>query len=282
MHLLKNSDPTRFPELRPSTLLERDGALASLSDALAASRMQGQVAAVSGEAGVGKTSLLEALAAREGRSAPFLWGACEALATPRPLGPLLDMAADVGSEVEALLATGAPRHQVFAAFAASIARRTPPTVVVFEDVHWADEATLDLLRYLGRRIPRIRALIVVTWRDDEVGADHPLHRVLGELPAASTHRVRLEPLSLDAVTSMAGKRDDAGAVHALTNGNPFFVTEILRAGDCGVPASVRQAILARRIALPIEARHVVDLVSVVPARAELELVRACMTSAIEC
>jgi hypothetical protein len=99
------------------------------------------------------------------------------------------MASDLGSEVEALLATAAPRHQVFAAFAASIARRTPPTVVVFEDGHWADEATLDLLRYVGRRTPRIRALIVVTWRDDEVGADHPAPRAR-ELPSAD-HRVHL-------------------------------------------------------------------------------------------
>jgi DNA-binding CsgD family transcriptional regulator/tetratricopeptide (TPR) repeat protein len=267
-------------------LLEREGSLAALARALEASRAQGQIAAVSGEAGIGKTSLLAELATREGRDATFLWGACDALGTPRPLGPLLDMAPDLGSDFDALLATAAPRHHVFAAFTACVSRRTSPTAIVFEDVHWADEATLDLLRYVGRRIHRIGALIVVTWRADEVGADHPLHRLLGELPANVTHRIELQPLSLDAVTRMAGDTHDgahARAVFARTSGNPFFVTEVLRAGGGGdaVPASVREAILARRASLSIESRHVLDLVSVVPARAELELVRASanMTSA---
>ena len=148
-------------------------------------------------------------------------------------------------------------------------------------MHWADEATLDLLRYISRRIHRIGALIVITWRADEVGADHPLHRLLGELPANATHRIALQPLSLDAVTRMAGAAHDAATVFALTSGNPFFVTEVLRAGGSGVPASVREAILARRATLPLDARQVVDLVSVVPARAEIELVRAHVTSVTE-
>src|SRR5262249_36295308 len=214
-------------------------------------------------------------------TATFLWGSCEALATPRPLGPLLDMASDLNGEVNALLASGAPSHQVFDAFAASVARRPPPIVVVFEDVHWADEATLDLLRYPSRRSHRTSALVIVTWRADEVGADHPLHRLLGELPAAATHRVTLQPLSLDAVRRMAGATYDARTVFALTSGNPFFVTEVLRAGGHVVPASVREAILARRACLPVEARQVLDLVSVVPARAEIEIVRANLTSAAE-
>ncbi|HEX2453778.1 MAG TPA: AAA family ATPase [Vicinamibacterales bacterium] len=262
-------------------VFERDEALAALSRALSASRAQGQFAAVSGEAGVGKTTLLEELATRERQAAPFLWGACEALGTPRPLGPLLDMASDLGPEFEALFSAGAPRHEVFVAFVASLARRTAPTVVVFEDVHWADAATLDLLRYLSRRTHRFAALIVVTWRADEVGADHPLYRVLGELPSGSTHRIGLHPLSLDAVTRMAGSTHDAQTVYALTGGNPFFVTEILQSGGETVPASVREAMLARRASLPVEARQVLDFVSVVPARAEIELVRAAVAPVTE-
>jgi DNA-binding CsgD family transcriptional regulator/tetratricopeptide (TPR) repeat protein len=248
-----------------------------LTRAVVAARVRGQLVGISGEAGVGKTSLIEALAAREGQGISFLWGACEALGTPRPLGPLLDMASELGSEFETLIASGAPRHQVFAAFAAAICRRTPPTVVVFEDVHWADEATLDLLRHVSRRIHRIPALIVMTWRADEVGADHPLYRLLGELPAGATHRVELEPLSLDAITRLAGQAHDAGTVFRLTRGNPFLVTEVLRASGDAVPARVREAILARRASLPSEARHIVDLVSVVPARPEIELLRAAAT-----
>ena len=262
------------------TLLERDDALAALGRALAASHPQGQIATVSGEAGVGKTALLEALA-DQSPAASFLWGACEALGTPRPLGPLLDLAPELGGDIEPLVATTVPRHQVFAAFATAVARRRPPTCVVFEDVHWADEATLDLLRYVSRRISRIGALIVVTWRADEVGADHSLHRLLGELPSGATLRLELQPLSIEAVTRIAGDTHDARSMFALTNGNPFFVTELLRAAGDTVPASVREAILARRASLPTEARQVVDLVSVVPARAEIDIVRANVTSATE-
>jgi predicted ATPase len=207
------------------TLLERDDALAALVRALAASHPQGQIATVSGEAGVGKTALLEALAGQS-PAASFLWGACEALGTPRPLGPLLDLAPELGGDIEPLVATTVPRHQVFAAFATAVARRRPPTCVVFEDVHWADEATLDLLRYVSRRINRIGALIVVTWRTDEVGADHSVHRLLGELPSGATHRLELHPLSIEAVTRIAGDTHDARSMFALTNGNPFFVTEL--------------------------------------------------------
>ena len=152
------------------------------------------------------------------------------LAHPDLLDPLLDMAADLGCELETLLTGGAPRHQVFAGFAAAISRKTPSTAVVFEDVHWADEATLDLLRYLSRRIHRIPALIVLTWRADEVGADHPLYRLLGELPPDATHRLELKPLSLDAVARLAGGAHDAGTVFRLTRGNPFFVTEAAAGG----------------------------------------------------
>src|SRR4029453_11742508 len=101
------------------TLLERDDALAELERALAASHPQGQIATVSGEAGVGKTALLHALAERN-PAASILWGACEALSTPRPLGPLLDLAPELGDEIDELLAAAVPRHQVFAAFAAAV------------------------------------------------------------------------------------------------------------------------------------------------------------------
>jgi DNA-binding CsgD family transcriptional regulator/tetratricopeptide (TPR) repeat protein len=261
------------------TLLERDDHLNGLDDALRASRNHGQFAVVSGEAGVGKTSLLEAFAAR-GR-ASFLWGACESLSTPRPLGPLLDMAGDLGGDVDALLTASAPRHHVFAAFMASVARRTVPTVVVFEDVHWADEATLDLLRYVSRRAHRVAALVVVTWRADEVGADHPLYRLLGELPSGATHRFELRPLSLDAVTCLAQSTEEGQRVFALTGGNPFLVTELLRTGGAGVPASVREAILARRAGLSNESRQIVDLMAVVPSHVDIDMVRAGVASVTE-
>jgi len=269
-----STDASRIDSAHVTTLVERDEPLALLTRELAASRVRGRIVSLTGEAGVGKTSLLLALEAAAPEKTQFLWGACEALDTPRPLGPLMDMAADLGPDVETLLTSGAPRHHVFAAFGASIGRRRTPTCVVFEDVHWADEATLELLRYVSRRIHRVGALVVLTWRAELVGPDHPLYRLLGELPADATERVDLKPLSLEAVTVLAGSAKDAQSVFALTGGNPFFVTEVLCAGNATVPASVRDAILARRRALPAPTRQVLDFVSVIPSRAEIELLRA--------
>jgi predicted ATPase len=137
-----STDASRTDSPHVTTLVERDEPLALLTRELARSRVRGRIVSLTGEAGVGKTSLLLALEAAAPETTQFLWGACEALDTPRPLGPLMDMAADLGPDVETLPTSGAPRHHVFAAFGASIGRRRTPTCVVFEDVHWADEATL--------------------------------------------------------------------------------------------------------------------------------------------
>ena len=213
-----------------TTLLERSEPLAMLRDVLDASRTSGQLVTVCGEAGIGKSSLLRAFADRESSGAGVLWGVCEALGTPRPLGPLLDIAGSLEGRTGDTLASGSPRHEVFAAVVEDLTRRTSPVVIVFEDVHWADAATFDLLQYLGRRIRPARAMVVVTWRDDEVSADHAIHRVVGEWPHASVHRLRLLPLSLAAVQTLADGGQDARAVHALTGGNPFFVAEVLERG----------------------------------------------------
>jgi len=264
------------------TLLERDDSLAALARALDAARTIGQLVALSGEAGIGKSSLLTAFAHRDATSpARVLWGYCEALGTPRPLGPLLDMAPGLGGRTADALAAGASRHEVFAAFVEDLARPTPPSLAIFEDVHWADEATLDLLQYVGRRISHTRAVVLVSYRADEVSADHSIHRVLGAWPPAAVHRIHLQPLSLAAVEQLAEGTQHARAVHALTGGNPFFVTEVMKSAADTVPASVRDAVLARRTRLGAGARAVLDLVSVVPLRAELELIAAALHPATE-
>ena len=114
-----------------------------------------------------------------------------------------------------------------------------PAVVVFEDVHWADEATLDLLRFLGRRIDRTSALLVCTYRDDELAANHPLAVMLGDLATCpAVHRCRVEPLSRSAVTKLAeGRSENPEELHRVTGGNPFFVSEVLAAAAGGVPAT---------------------------------------------
>jgi predicted ATPase/DNA-binding CsgD family transcriptional regulator len=257
-------------------LLERDEPLAALSQALALTRECGRLVSLSGEAGIGKSSLLRAFAQAERNSVRFLWGGCDALQTPSPLGPLVDIAADLGGDTAQRLRAAVPRHDLFAAFVGDLAKLEGPTAVIFEDVHWADEATLDLLKYAGRRIDRTHALLVVTWRDDEVDLDHAIHRVLGEWRHSLTLRLQLKPLSIDAVRRLAGGSRDAVALHTVTCGNPFFVTEVLGTDCESVPASVRDAVLARRAGLSADARAVLDFVSIVPSRAELPLLEAAL------
>ena len=154
-----------------------------------------------------------------------------------------------------------------------------------EDAHWADEATLDLLVFLGRRMERTRALLIVTYRDDELGADHPLRAVVGRLPPEAVRRLRLEPLSEAAVAELARRAGrPAAGLRALTGGNPLLVAEVLAAADAGVPLTVRDLVLARLAGLPASAQEVVRLVAVVPTRAELWLLEQALrppTSAVE-
>ena len=122
-----------------------------------------------------------------------------------------------------------------------------PTILVVEDVHWADEATLDVLGYLARRIADLPAVLVLTYRDDELTREHPLQQLLGQASASGrVRRLPLRRLSEDAVRWLsAASRVDADEVFAMTSGNPFFVTEVLAAGDGDrVPSTVVDAVLA--------------------------------------
>jgi DNA-binding CsgD family transcriptional regulator len=161
-------------------------------------------------------------------------------------------------------------HQLYDAL------RTEPTLCVVEDVHWADEATLDVLTYLARRVSEVPLLLLLTFRDDEVPADHPLRRTLAAAPPTHCQRIGLAPLSIDAVRQLAAPDIDAEVVHRVTGGNPFFVSEALASGMEHVPASVRDAVLGRFGRLTHVARTTAELVSVVPGRAEPWLVEACL------
>jgi DNA-binding CsgD family transcriptional regulator len=268
-------------------LLERTSYLSELQVLLQrAAGGHGQVLFLGGEAGVGKTVLVRAFTEQVPAATRVLTGACDPLSTPRPLGPLLDMSEQLGGDVAAQLAAFAPRHELFKAVLDELANRAPALMIV-EDAHWADEATLDLLRYLSRRLRPVSALIVVTFRDDEVGARHPLRRVLGDLATlGEVRRLGLPPLSLGAVTQMAqGAAIDAGELFRLTGGNPFFVTEALALGTEGVPATVRDAVLARTSRLTPDGRAVLDLCAVVGSAIEpvlLELLGVGAPPVAEC
>jgi DNA-binding CsgD family transcriptional regulator/tetratricopeptide (TPR) repeat protein len=262
-------------------LLERSSALGELGGLLAATATGGRVVLVAGEAGIGKSALVRQFTDRQSADAWFLVGACDPLLTPRALGPLYDIARQTGGRLAELLAAGGPREAVFAAFLDELDQGGRPRVVVVEDAHWADEATLDLLVFLGRRMERTQALLLVTYRDDEVAADHPLRAAVGRLAPEAVRHLRLEPLSEAAVAELARRagRPVAG-LRALTGGNPLLVTEVLAAGDAGVPMTVRDLVLARLGGLPAAAQEVVRLVAVVPTRAELWLLEAALGPAL--
>jgi DNA-binding CsgD family transcriptional regulator/tetratricopeptide (TPR) repeat protein len=228
---------------------------------------------LAGEAGIGKTALVEHFCAGLNGSVRILRGACDPLSTPRPLGPLLDIATQVSDGLLRQVSGESPqRIELFSAFLAMLSER--PTVVIVEDLHWADEATLDLLRYVGRRIGSTRTLLIATFRDDEVGSDQSLRLVLGDLATApAVRRLALRPLSPDAVGILAQGTDlDPADLHRLTNGNPFFVTEIVLTGEPGLPATVRDAVLARAARLSPGARAALDAAAAVGSPAESMLV----------
>ena len=256
-------------------LLERADELGALAQLLtaAAGTGGGRFALLAGEAGIGKTSLVQAFCS-ELRSVRVLTGACEALNTARPLRPCVDIAAETGGELEAIVESGAGPSAVLPSLLDELRRRAP-NVVVLEDLHWADEATLDLVRLLARRIATVQTLVVVTYRDDELDRNHPLRVALGELSHAPLTRLSLTPLSMAAVAALAEPYGvDAGELHERTAGNPFYVTEALAAGGAAVPASVRDAVLARSARLAPGAQSLLDAVAIVPPRAELWLLEA--------
>jgi len=261
-------------------LLERASFLDALAEYAAQARSgDGRLVLVSGESGIGKTALLEAFQ-RRGGGARWLWGACDGLLTPRPLGPLFDIGPQAGGEFAGLCRRGAPRDRLFAAFAAELSSPVF-TVVAMEDLHWADEATVDLVSFLGRRLGRMAALVLVTYRDDEVGEGHPLRVVLGDLATQrATRRMRLPPLSAGAVRVLAGHRDvDAAKLHRVTGGNPFYVTEILAAGWPSVPATVRDAVGARLARAAPAARRAVEAAAVIGMRVSRGLLSSVLADA---
>lgn len=249
-------------------LLERTQHLTELGRLLRqAGDRRGSLVLVGGEAGVGKTAVIRRFCEEAGRSTRVLAGSCDPLSTPRPLGPLHDIAATLGGDLDRLLRSAARRHRIFAAFLAELSAGARPTLAVIEDAHWADGATLDLLRYLGRRLATTHALVLVTYRDDELGPTHPLRVVMGDLATVdSVHRLELLPLSLGAVRQLtAGSSFDPISLHRQTGGNPFFVTEVLAAGGSGIPPTVRDAVLARAARLSPAGRATLDAAAVIGA-----------------
>jgi DNA-binding CsgD family transcriptional regulator/tetratricopeptide (TPR) repeat protein len=260
-------------------LLEREEHLRRLAEALASAvDGRGRIVAIAGEAGAGKTSLVERFTRDNAGRARAHWGACENLSTPEPLLPLRDIFRASGEAFE----PGAHHFAAFETLLRLLSGTGRPSMLVLEDVHWADAATLDLIRFLGRRIARLNTLILITYRDEEAGAQSPLRHVLGEAPAGSVERVVLEPLSRNAVSRLAEFAGREGEeLFELTGGNPFLVTEALAVDGDATPETVRDATLARAARLSPEGRRLLDVVSVFPRRADIVLVGTLLAGDVE-
>ncbi|TCM45080.1 regulatory LuxR family protein [Kribbella sp. VKM Ac-2568] len=262
-------------------LVERDRVIAEVVGAVEGARREsGALVLVTGEAGVGKTSVVREVVARLGGGVRVLRGACDDMLAPPPLQPLRDAVRGSGGPLEAALQAEAT-DGLFEAIVAEF-DGAQPTVLVVEDVHWADDATLDLLRYLARRLQRLRAVLVLTYRADEIDPRHPLRSLLGSLTDVPVHRVGLKPLSAEAVRVMAvGTRRDVEELYRLTGGNPFYLTEALAGPADAVPVTVVDATLARLHTLDPESVAVVEQLSVVPTPVDLEHIGTLVGGRIE-
>jgi DNA-binding CsgD family transcriptional regulator/tetratricopeptide (TPR) repeat protein len=254
-------------------LLEREHLLAALEAAIeGAAAGGGELVLVAGEAGIGKTALLRVFC-EDHSDVRVLYGACDPLFTPRPLGPFVEIGERVGGRFAAAVREAGP-HEVAAALVEECS--AAPSIVVLEDLHWADEATLDVLRLLARRIESTSALVVASYRDDELEPSHPLRFVLGQLPSGrALRRLSIERLSAEAVAALAAPHQvDAAELHRKTSGNPFYVSEVLEASTDEIPQTVRDAVLARMARLDADARAVLEAAAVLRPQAELWLLES--------
>ena len=183
-------------------LLERDEPRAQLESGLASARAgRGGVVSVEGEAGIGKTSLVLSFVNAHRDDARVYVGGCEHLTTPEPLGPLRDIARDSQGRFSISPVSG--QLSAFEALLRLLTGGRGPALLVLEDIHWADDATLDLVRYLGRRIRTAPVLLVVTFRNDEAPSGGRLASLWADMPRDARERLELRPLSLSAVSALA-------------------------------------------------------------------------------
>jgi DNA-binding CsgD family transcriptional regulator len=249
-------------------LTERDrelGELAARADRARSGR--GEMVLVCGESGAGKTSVVDAFVQRWVRDERVLWGACDPLPTPRPLGPVHDVAHLLAPTTRSVLERGDQPYDIFAAVYDDL--RTAPSVLVLDDLHWADQGTVDLLRFVLRRIAQSSSLVIGTVRDDELGVGHPMRALLGDVArSARASTVPLAPLSEGGVRDLIGERPvDPEWLHGITGGNAFFVCEMLeREGSAGgdLPTTVRDAVLARTSGLDAAAWDLLNLLTCSP------------------
>lgn len=256
-------------------LVERSSELDRLSALLQQS--QGSVVLIRGEAGIGKSALIESWMDRHEKECDFVVGRCDDLSTPQPLGPFWDMA-DAAPEFHDGLGRG-DRRAVARTALDLLERSLRRTVIVIEDTQWADEATMDAIKTIGRRIRNGRGLLILTYRDGEVDDRHPLRGVLGDLPPSHVERIRLQGLTEDGVRRLlAGHPSDPTEIWGVTGGNPLLVTALSTA-DAGDGSSLPDLIAARLNRLDEETRTILQLLSVIPGDIGVGLVERLISGA---
>ncbi len=218
-----------------------------------------------GEAGIGKTSLVNAFCRLHKDDALIFHGSCDALTTPRPLAPVYDIASQLRRDLWGKHEHSDDRAALFTAVFHELEQQNKPVLIIFEDIHWADEATLDFIKFLARRIKRVPGLFILTYRDNEINARHPMRNLLGQLSPDTFTRMQLSPLSRPAVERMAIEKGYNGEnVYSISGGNPFYVNEILASYSPGIPDNIRDSILSVYYQQAESTKQVWELLSVVP------------------
>jgi DNA-binding CsgD family transcriptional regulator/tetratricopeptide (TPR) repeat protein len=263
-------------------LLEREAELAAFQRAIDGAKAgRGSVVAVTGEAGIGKTTVIRAFRERLPASVRVLVGACDDLLAPPVLGPLVEAVRGTDGPLAQAIALRGGEDVLVAAVEELISNS--PTVLIVEDVHWADDATIDLLRYLVRRLDRLPTVLVISVRDGEVRPGDRLEQLLATIATTpASQRLALQPLSPAAVDQLANDAGrEAGDLDLLTGGNPFYLTEVLAGPPGVVPTTVADTVLARVHHLPLEVQRALEQLSVIPTVIELPLAEALLGAQFE-
>lgn len=242
----------------------------------AASKGAGNTLFLAGEGGIGKTSLVNLFLEQVGKSSSVFVGNCDSLFTPRPLGPLFDIAAQIGGHFVSILKNEKDKSLIFTLLLQELLiKSSKVTVLVIEDIHWADEATVDLVKFMARRVQRFKCLLIVTYRDDEVNIEHPMNSIFGEVNPEVYSKIVLHRLSLETVDKLAKERGHLSGekIYELTGGNPFYVSEILASYSLGIPEKIKDSILSIFRSADPKSRAAWELLSILPAGMEQNLIK---------
>ncbi|TQM01727.1 AfsR/SARP family transcriptional regulator [Pseudonocardia kunmingensis] len=287
------------PAAESVALVGREAELAAVFQALAdAGARQGRVVLVSGEPGIGKTTLARAVAVHA--SAAGLrcgWGGWESdVAQPlwgwkRAVQQLLGDAGVLEYPDAANVDIASSTFRVAGALVDAL-RTGPASVIILDDVHWADADSLRLLRRVAATIVDVPLALLVTHRDAEADISPPVAHVLADLARLDPVRVRLTGLTDAATAAQVRHRtgidvsaEVAAAIHERTDGNPFFVNEFVRllagAGELsdptgpswrGVPGGVRDVVRQRLAQLPDQAGELLAAAAVLGRSFDLDVV----------